>query len=236
MSPFRPLIGDMADCISDIEDGKVFYAHKILNVGLYEGHDLRIRFEGTVPCLNLISNKSIEEFINLQPHKIDRGNSGRGLPKFGRNTFFFVPSTKRIMGRRKQLGNFLNLNKASTYIPGIVEHTVETIDRLEVGTAYEFIHEMNILTFSIFTSVMFGKDANSLANKQRIYENPDGSTEELPLREFMIRLFKAYFSQNFNPIALVFQFLCDYNLCNPFIRDEKNKEIFFDGMRELFKN
>ncbi len=150
--------------------------------------------------------------------------------------FYFLQVLNKVMERRKRLGNFLSLNKASHYIPGIVQHTIDRVESLNVGQEYEFIHEMNILTFSIFTSVMFGKDANSLADRKRNYENPDGTLEELPLREFMIRLFKAYYSQLFNPITLLFRFMCDYNLCNPYIRDERNKKVFIDGMKELFRN
>lgn len=94
MFKFRPLIGDMVDSLKDIKEGKPFYRGRIENIGLYKDCDLRIRFEGSVPFINLISNKSIEEFLKLQSHLIDRGNHKKGVARFGDKSFLFAPSTK----------------------------------------------------------------------------------------------------------------------------------------------
>lgn len=95
---------------------------------------------------------------------------------------------------------------------------------------------MNILTFNFFTNVLYGDDVNELAEKCRDYKNPDGSIEELPIREFLLRCMKAYIKQFYNPLTNIFPILNKYNLAGPFKRDFENLKNFKESMKELIAN
>ncbi|CAI2364476.1 unnamed protein product [Moneuplotes crassus] len=233
---FIPLLGDLKGITDDLKQGKVHYYEKIRKAPETKDKDLRLKFEGYHPILLLLSNKAIEEFAKLVPTKIDRVNTGRGLGRLGLGTFLLERSTKRTIMRRKLLTSFLSLNSSSRHIPAMVKYTAEVLKPLKEGEKQDFIEICNVLTFNIFTSVLFGEDMVGLANKVRPYKNTDGTTSMLPLRDIMINVFKAYFIQIFHPLSATMKQVADLNIVNPFKRDHENYLTFMEGIKELYRN
>ena len=128
---FRPLLGDIWYNLQNINRGIVHYYHKVTQVKDYTNHDLKVVIEGTNPCLKLVSAKALEEFITMQPHKIDRAKSNVGLSKAAPNGLTNCRTTKSMMERKKLFTNLLNLNYASKYIPGMVDRCDEIFESLQ---------------------------------------------------------------------------------------------------------
>ena len=233
-TPFRPLIGDVHYLLKDMREGKAHYTHRIKMGKILKDYDLRLRFEGTTPTISCVSNESCEEFIKLQPRYIDREDIKRGLSKAAKHTLINGRSSKNIMNRRKLLTSELSLNHASRFIPSMVDCTIDVINDMKKGEKNDFYYYSNILTFNVFTSVLFGEDMKELANKCRPYQNPDGTVEEIPLREFMLKLFKCYYAQLNHPLTNMCRYISDYNLVNPFKRDAANHDTYLGGMWELY--
>jgi len=233
---FIPILGDLKRINEDMKKGRVHYYEKMQKAPEMKGKDIRIKFEGYNPLILLQSNKAIEEFTKLVPSKVDRVNTGRGLGKVGLGTFLFEKSTKRTVMRRKILTSFLSLNSSSRHIPAMMRHTSDVLKPLKQGQSYDFIDIANVLTFNIFTSVLFGDDMVELANRVRPYQNPDGTTSMLPLRDIIINSFKSHFVQIFHPLTATCKPLADANIINPFKRDHENYQVFLEGMKELYKN
>ena len=106
---------------------------------------------------------------------------------------------------------------------------------MKKGEKNDFTFFANMLTFDVFTSILFGDDKKELADKCRPYLNPDGSVENIPLREHMLKVFKCYYAQFFHPLTSICRYISDYNLVNPFKRDYENMKMFQNGMKELYK-
>ncbi|CAI2362619.1 unnamed protein product [Moneuplotes crassus] len=233
---FIPVLGDLKCINDDLNQGRVHYYEKMQKATEMKGKDLRMKFEGYSPLILIQSIKALEEFARLVPSKIDRFNTGRGLSKVLIGTFLFERSIKRTMMRRKILTSFLSLNSSSRHIPVMMIYTIEILKPLKQGQSYDFIELANILTFNIFTSVLFGDDMVDLANKVRPYKNPDGTTSMVPLRDIMINVFKSCFMQIFHPLTATLKPIADANIVNPFKRDNENRLTFIEGMKELYNN
>ncbi|CAI2366327.1 unnamed protein product [Moneuplotes crassus] len=239
---FVPLLGDLKMITEDIQNGKTYYAHRVREAPFMKGKDLKLKFEGYTPLILVESNQALEELCKLVPSKIDRTNTNKGLGRIGRGTLLFERSTKRTIVRRKLMTSFLSLNSSSRHIPAMVRHAIDVLHLMKDGHSYDFIEHSNLLTFNVFTSILFGDDMIKLANKLRPYKLPDGTTEFIPMRDLMIKLFKAYFAQNFHPLTSTCHFLSDfnldwcYNLINPFKRDYENYLVYMQASRELYDN
>jgi len=99
----------------------------------------------------------------------------------------------------------------------------------------DILHSMNVLTFDVFTEVLFGGDVNGLVSKMYPYENEKGITEQLHLREILIRLSKAYLESYYNPIAALLPFVNSYGILNPFKRNNENLKHFKKGINQILE-
>uniref|UniRef100_A0A7S3NU63 Cytochrome P450 n=2 Tax=Euplotes crassus TaxID=5936 RepID=A0A7S3NU63_EUPCR len=233
---FIPFLGDVKDALDDHKAGRAFYSHRIKQAAPLKDYDMKVRIEGQMPLIMLHSNQAIEEFCKLQPHKIDRFDPKKGLNKLGKDTFLFKRSTKQTLKRKKLLTSFLSLNSSSRHIPCMVKFTKEVLESLGEGTTHDFVDVTNIISFNIFTSVLFGADMIALAEKKRSYKMPGGAVDHISLREFSIRLFKAHYAHLFHPLTITLKFLMTYNLVNPFKRDRENYLTYMEAMKELYLN
>mmetsp|Transcript_9307 Transcript_9307/g.8978 ORF Transcript_9307/g.8978 Transcript_9307/m.8978 type:complete len:151 (+) Transcript_9307:560-1012(+) len=100
----------------------------------------------------------------------------------------------------------------------------------------DLIHEMNVFTFDVFSDILFGDDVKELVAKLYPYENPDGTTDMIELREILIRLIKAYITHLFHPFSYVFKPIKEMGLVNPFKRDIRNKDVFKNAILDIVKN
>ena len=198
-------------------------------------YDLWAKLEGISPVLLMVSSKSIEQFLNYQIDKVDKVEIFRGLGKFIPESMGNRRTTELTKQRRKNLTTWMSLNSSSKYIPGMLNCWDRILEDMHNENETDILHQMNILTFTIFTEVLFGDDVNELVTRLHPYENADGSIEEIPIREMLIRLSKWYLENYYNPLTVMLPFLNEYRIVNPYKRDHKNMLKFKEAVRELIK-
>jgi len=198
---------------------------------------MRLRYEGIDPVMLILSNEATEEIIKMMPHHVDRADTKKGIYKAGKHAFIFKPSTEKTMQRRKLMVSEVSFNRSSRFVPFIVQSTLDIIDNcMDESKVHEFVEISNVLTFDAFTSILFGSDQKELANKKYPFVMPDGSTKGMCLRDCVINSFKDHYSQLFHPLTAMARFLSDYNLCNPFKRDQKNLDTYLNALKKMFEN
>lgn len=230
---FRPIIGDLWYHLQCVKEGRAHYKYMIDKAPIFQNYDLRVLMEGVQPVILLVSGKAVEQFCSMQPVKIDRTNDCKGLSKAAPNGYAGARTTKVVRDRRKLLTSLLNLSRASSYIPGILDCLEESIKTFKYDKEQNFEHAIGVLIFKIITNCFFGDDVHEATEKLTDYQNPDGNFEKIPIREFFIRLPKDYLMQLYNPCTTMFPWLNKYNLLNPYKRDHENLHRFKAALREV---
>ncbi|CAI2366076.1 unnamed protein product [Moneuplotes crassus] len=233
---FSPILGDMKDHRDSMQNNKVHYSYMKNGAEKYNKHDLRAILDGIFPTIMVLSNKALEEFLSMQVTKIDKDDQHSGVSSFIPNSLGTMKSTKEVMRRRKNTLSWVSLNSASTYIPHMLRCLERVSKEMKTKQQVDLIHSMNVVTFDVFSDILFGDDVKELVSKLYPYENPDGSTEMIELREMLIRLTKCYIAQIFHPLSHMFKFLKNRGLVNPFKRDAKNAAEFKRAILEIVKN
>ena len=159
---FVPFLGDLFNYIKSVNAGSVYYSHLFKNADTFGKYDLKLEMEGIIPVIKIVSPEAHKQFKDLQPHKIDRYAEWKAFGKIGPDGFFNIRSSEKFIERKKLFMNLLSLNSVSKYIPIIVECTKKSLDNIKVNDEFEWISKMNLLTFNIFTQIMFGKDVEQI--------------------------------------------------------------------------
>ena len=166
---------------------------------------------------------------------IDRYTDKSGFGKFAYIGLGNIKSTEDFENRRKIFTKLLGLNSSSRYIPLIINWTKQIMKEWKVGGTYQMINQMNKLTFSIITLVLFGGDMTNISTKLIDYENDKGEFTKMEARDYFIQILKDMFNSYFHPIKLFFPFTSDYSLINPFKRLQKNINRFKNSLNEELK-
>lgn len=185
-------------------------------------YDLHFELEGYRPCMKVVSEKAFQEMAELVPSKIDRMTDIYGFGKIFKEGFGSRKSTKHEMSRKKIFVGALNLNSSSKFIPSMVKCLSTHIRDWKIGEEYEIMHQLNLLTFKIFTFVLFGEDMEDISTNKITFENPLGQKLEIELRESFINIVKDHFDEYFNPITNTVPILSSASLINPFKRNKEN--------------
>ncbi|CAI2366208.1 unnamed protein product [Moneuplotes crassus] len=230
---FYPLVGDMNNEMQCIKEGKVHYSHYAERAEIVTKYDLQAKMEGIEPTIILISNEACKQFCNFMPNSIDRINNRKGFSEMLAYSMTVNSSTPVTMQRRKNFSSWVGLNSASKYIPRMIECCQETLDEMNSEEKSNLLHQINKLTFDVFTKILFGSDVEALVTKLYPYENPDGIIEDVTLREFLIRLSIKYADQLYNPITFIFPFFAKQKLINPYKRDYKNLQVFRAALSKI---
>jgi cytochrome P450 len=233
---FVPFLGNFKYNLDNNKNGKAHYYHLVEKANEHKNYDMRVVLEGSQPVMFLVSCQAISEFVDMQPHKIDKTSSDKGLTKATPKALTKDPSTKYTMDRRKLMTSLLNLNRASSYIPGILGECAKAYEKLKDGEKQNVGHAVNCLIFGIIGNIFFGDDINKVAEKLRTFKNDDGTTEQIPIREMLIRLPRAFIMQLYNPLTTALPFLNNYDLVNPYKRDRENLECCREGLKEVLAN
>jgi len=176
--------------------------------------------EGTQPCILVVSNKACKEFSESLVTSIERCNSRKGMSEMLTHCFVNDKTDKSTLQRRKNFSQWLGLSSSSRYIPRMIESCQEVVDKMANEEKADIMSYMNMVTFNIFTKILFGDEVDELATKLYPYENPDGATEDITLREFLIRLTREYLATLYNPICFIFPFISNYRL-------QSSQNLFF---------
>ena len=185
---------------------------------------MRVSTEGTYPKIRLFSPQALKEFIKLQPDKIDRDREDRGIGKLMSRSFLHIRSKSSFESRKRHFLNLLSINFASNYIPTMIKKCEEVTGKWKDGDVIEIFKEMNDLTFSIFTDMLYGEDVLHILKKHRPYINSKGEAEMLEFEAFFVKHIKDYVESYYSPMTGIFPFLNDYQLCNPYKRNAINTE------------
>ena len=149
------------------------------------------------------SVKGIQETSRQIPNKIDRDSF---IPKttFGRDFFihsgFGMTTTAVHKHTRETIGKTLQLNKASQYIPLILNVTKEYAKKnWKVGKNIEFLNESIGLIFEIVTRIVFGEDID--LEKTYPFIHRDGSIEQKTFPRFFYKLGTEGVEEGFKPLS-----------------------------------
>jgi cytochrome P450 len=232
---YRAFFGDFYPFIENVKNGKVFYDHLRTDAAEHNKFDMRVVFEGDEPVVKVISAKARQEFQDNIPDKIDRSPETKSVWKI----FLESAINKRshpAMPRIRVFLEELSMNQSSKYIPHMLQCIQNIMGKWKKGENYGAIHEMNMFTFTAFSTVLFGQDMEHVAYKIIPYDHTDGTTEELPMREFFLAMVRDMATAWMHPLTALLPFLNIYNLINPFKRNQRNLERFKEYLNEAIEN
>jgi len=212
---------------------KVYYYHMIELSEKCKDYDMRVSIDGIVPSIFFTSCEAIKQFSDLQPRGIDRHPDTIGIGKIFPTAIVNLTDIKE---RKKKYMQILSLNSASIYIPRMVKCMSNKIETWKVGESYDCAMEMNFVTFCIFTSILFGKDTQTIAldSKNKLdYINAEGKIEQLEFRPFFGRVFMDFVMEYYNPISWVLPIVNKLCLIQPFKRDRQNCATFKKFLGEI---
>nr|AOQ25840.1 CYP5681B1 protein [Moneuplotes crassus] len=221
---FVPVIGDIVNETTCMNQGKVHYEYRKDLGKELEKYDIRAKLDWWNPVFMILSNRALEEVIQLQ--KASMAPHGFGIQK----------TNAKTIQRRKNVPTWLGLNGASKFIPHMIECCKSILDKMEKEGTVDLMHEMNSLTFNVFVKIMLGDDIKKLESKLYPYTNPDGKVENITLKEMLIRLTNAYVQHYINPLTFLMPFLNEYHLVNPYKRDYKNNQMFKKYIKEVVES
>ena len=169
-------------------------------------------------------------------HIIDRYTDSMNVGKIVESGLLNIRTSNDYEYRRKIFMNYLGLNSSSKYIPLIINRISKIMKEWRIGGTFQMVNQMNKLTFSIITSILFGSDISSFESKFIDYENENGQIEKLLSRDHLIKLTKDMFENFFNPLSMFFPFVSVYSLVNPFRRNKRNINRFKQSVLEEVNN
>ena len=231
-----PIFGDFINYQRDIDQGKVYYYHLKDDSEELSNCDIRLEILGSKHAFKIVSQEAHRQFDELHPDKIDRICEKLGAGKIFPNAFGNIRCTKSFTERRTLFMKVLSLNSSSRYIPAMLKCCEEVVNKWKVGGTYGSIFEMNTIAFLIFTHVMFGEDTHHVAEKRLDYEDANGVIQNISLKDFFINVIRDFMNGWSHFVTLVAPFLNQYNLVNPFRRNQRNFMTFRKALLEAIES
>lgn len=230
---FVPFLGVGKHFIEAEKKGSVFYEFLMNQSQIFKGYDMVFLLFGTDPILEVVSHQAQKEFDKLVPTKIDRMKYELMITKMALDGFGNTPTSDYLLLRKKTYLKSLNINVASQYIPDIIENLEEQVNSWKSGGTYDFFDEMNHLMFTIFQTILLGKDIIHLTEQKRNFCHPDSSVTQMKFGEYFMRIHQSYLEEVLEGSAALFPFLSHYNLIEPFKRNKTNLDIFHAWLKEI---
>jgi hypothetical protein len=172
---------------------------------------LKVQIEGMSPYILVVSTQAVIEFIRNQPVNIDKQFVPKGQMKMFKKSFASQYTTDKTKLRLRTFSSKLNLNNSSTYIPTIIDCCDSILKEFEPGN-FDFQHAMNVLTFNSFCKILFGNDVQQLINQTLPFDIGDGSTKEISMVEYFIKMNIDYLDEYFSPLAAMFPVLSKHGI------------------------
>ena len=198
--------------------------------------DLYLKFAGPLPILLMFTPKAIRELAKKVPNQIDRNDylMDRYIGKMFIGSYSTAKSNERWKLRRDTSMKTLGLNFASRYIQLLVENISKGISNLEVGKEINFTSAFTEIEFDFTCKLLFGKDFEQKINGVQ-FNNADGTVEEIFMGEWIYRLLLDSYAGFTKTIGVIFPFLNDYNLIEPYKRIMKNVRAIHNKLKEFLK-
>jgi cytochrome P450 len=219
-----PVFGDFIDFMKDMKEGKAYYDHLRYKSEEMWKNDVRLQFYGNIPVFKILSPEAQKQFESFVPSKIDRYPEDVGLGKSTLTAFSQIKTTKSQLERKKNFLNLLSLNSCSKYIPCFLKSAQWAWEDWESGKTVNCVKEMNSLTFSAFSKVLFGEDMHYITTQEVIYIDENHQNVKMEFQDFLIKHFKDLADIWIHPITIMIPQLNAHNLCQPFIRIDKNNK------------
>lgn len=186
---FYPLVGDIANWNENVAKGQGVMYHYIKEVAENPETDFRLFQLGERIILDVVSFRAMDEFDKHVPHKIDRFEPpytvvGNMFPK----SFVLSKGNDYVNKRKKATIDFLEINRASKYIPKIIDSVDTFIKPLKPGQKVDFGHLGKLISFDNLSRRLLGDDYKDL-NMEFEYVCPQtGATTYMPLEDFIIKV------------------------------------------------
>ena len=132
----------------------------------------------------------------------------------------------------------LSLNSSSKYIPNMLSKWEDIFSKIPENKFFNCNIVLNVLTFGIFTSIVFGEDIYELTKNPDLtydYINDKNEIVKLTFREFFIECIQCYIIQYYNIMGTVLPFTNTYNLIQPFKRNSQNVKTLYKILGELWE-
>ena len=194
-----------------MKKGRIQYDYHRHHIQKSKGIDLKLTFFGSRCIVTMSSLKSHKEFLKLIPSKLDRKSFSGAFGKLFPESLLQIRSEQQWADRRKVFTSMLDLNFSSKYIPMMLESTKTYLKTWKIGETVELVNQMNLITFKIIISILFGQDSHEYDSKLK-YKEANGEYVELSSIDFFIKintdLLKGFFSLK----TMAFPFLNKYNM------------------------
>ena len=219
----------------DMMEGKIYYGYSRHHVQEDNGIDIKLRFNGPRCIFSLCSTNALKEFMKLVPSKLDRMPFLSSIGKLFPNSMLQNKSSEDWSERRKAFSSMLDLNSSSKYIPMMLDSVKAYLKDWKEGENIELTNQMNLITFKITISILFGEDSVEY-NKKLMYKHVDGRYTELDSIKFLLTisgdLFKGFYSFK----TMAFPFLNSYNIGEPYKTNLENINTFWNYIRNFLEN
>ena len=230
--------GDMVEVEKNVQNNVTRYWHYAeLAVTTGNKYDVYLKFNGPIPMFLILSTKALQDFVKLQPTKIDREASyiNRLFGKIFPKSFSHELSGDNWNTRRNTAMKTLGINFASKYIPLLVESIDACVSSWKPGDTVNFTEEFSKSQFVFTGKTLFGNDF-TLTSVDYSYLNKNGELETLNMHQIFVRLIVDVYMDYLHPLGTIFPFLNDYSLFPPYSRTYRNIKELERGLKEFLSH
>ncbi|CAI2366518.1 unnamed protein product [Moneuplotes crassus] len=228
--------GDHAHVEKNVGDDKFAYWHYAEYALSDSKPDIYIKFIGPTPMFMMFSLKALTEMKKLQPNKIDRDNVfiDKLIGKIFYGSVAQSPSNAHWKLRRQSAMKAMGMNFASGYIQKLVQCMEEVASQWREGKIIDFTKQFSYIQFLFMSKVLFGQEFD-LSNYMFEYETEKGEIKEINMHDMMNRVVEDTLWGYFNPLGIVFPFINDNNLCEPYKRIMRNVRRMENGIKKFLQ-
>ena len=221
---FYPLIGDTAIVLKNRSENKYYFWDHIEEAVSGKNYDIKFGSRGSDTRYYMLSPQAFKQFAEHVPHSIDRSPLfNRFFGRVSPESIGSLRATEAWKKRRSAATSTIGLNYASRYIPKMIESMTSLIDKWKEGEWMNLNKEISDMTFDIICSILFGMDINDKIETCN-HLSLDGTITQMKFAEFFPRIIEDIMQSVQLPLGLMFPFLIDYDLIEPFKTIQKNAD------------
>nr|AOQ25838.1 CYP5680A1 protein [Moneuplotes crassus] len=233
---YKLMMGEIDTYLKNQAQNKVFYSHRKEVAQFMNKYDLSVSLEGIYTGIKVVSPQAMKEFLDLQPGKIDRQPETRGIGQVVPRALMNIRATAEFKEKRKQYLSLLSLNSSSKYLPYMLKTCDGMFQKIPENKYFECNIVLNCLTFSIFSSIVFGEDVQEYLSDPEVrydYITETRETVQLSFREFFIKTIQSYIVQYYEIYGTVLPFLNTYRIIEPFKTNQKNVTKLYQILEDI---
>ena len=231
---FYPMLGDIAVWNKNTEQKLPSFHHHVQEVLENPETDFRFMQLGERGILECVSSRAMDEIQKLMPNMVDRTEpKNTPVTNMMPGTYVNLRSTPHNMKRKKAMIDYLGINKASRYIPILIEAVDTHIESLETGQEVNFSIISKYITFESLSKQLLGTDYKELDIDFEYQDPYTGKMSSISFSEFFRILCDNEFEAFISPKAKLLQFLAERYLIEPYKTNHRNCLYFRKRLEEL---